>query len=391
MKKATTHIFPFLLVLFEIATYLSSDMYLPALPTVMRDFAISHAQAQWTLTAWFLGAISVQLLLGPIADRFGRKKILCLGGIIFIIATLGCAIAPTIHFLIIARFIQGSGVCFVSVPGYASIHESFGQREAIKLLALMGSISVLAPAFGPLLGSVILLTLNWRWIFVFLSVWSCVAVTLLILKMPETLSVSKRQPLKLNLVMHRYRLILQNSHFLRLIIVYGAVLCGFITWIAAGPFLVIDRFQHSPMQLGFFQSVIFISYILSNYLVKKLIHRVTAKKLIQFGLTISFMTSLVALVVTFKFPNFLWGMIITYIFYAFGSGFAFAPLNRLAIESSDAPMGAIMAIFSTFMSGFATLGSSLVGFFYNGTTLSISIIIFAMISVAFLLERTIRY
>ncbi len=391
MTKSNTTIFPFLLVTFEIATYLSSDMYLPALPTVMRDFAISPALAQWTLMSWFLGAISVQLILGPFADRFGRKKILCLGGIIFIIATLGCAIAPTIDFLIIARFIQGSGICFVSVPGYASIHESFEQREAIKLLALMGSISVLAPAFGPLLGSLILLTLSWRWIFVFLSIWSCIAVALLILKMPETLPIAERQPLKLKLVMDRYRQILKNSYFLRLVIVYGAILCGFITWIAAGPFLVIDRFQHSPVQLGIYQSFIFLSYIIANYLVKKLIHKVAPKKLIQFGLSVSFIISLAAVAITYEFPNFLWGMIITYIFYAFGSGFAFAPLNRLAIESSDAPMGAKMAIFSTLMSSFATLGSSMVGVFYNGTTLSIAIIILIVISIAFLLERTVRY
>jgi predicted permease len=84
-------------------------------------------------------------------------------------------------------------------------------------------------------------------------------------------------------------------------------------------------------------------------------------------------------------------MIITYIVYSFGSGFAFAPLNRLAIEATKEPMGSRMAVFSTLMSSFATLASILVGLFYHGTLLSLALIIFAVMLIAFILERIVDY
>jgi len=367
------------------ATYLSSDMYLPALPTVMRDFSISHQQVQWTLTAWFLGTISVQLILGPIADRYGRKTVLCVGGVVFTISTLVCALTTHFYILLIARFIQGMGICFMAVPGYASIHELFEQKEAIKLLALMGSISVLAPAFGPLLGSVILTLLNWRWIFGFLVIWSTIAICLLIKWMPETLPLEKRHSLHLHTILKNYWHILCNFRFIAIVFVYGLLFCGLITWIAAGPFLVIDRFQQSPMMFSIYQTLIFISYILANYVVKKLIDTTNIKKLIQFGLFVCLVMSFISLGLAIQFPEFMLGMIITYIVYAFGSGFAFAPLSRMAVEAVDAPMGSRIAVFSMLMSSFGALGSILVSLFYNGTLLSLALIILPVMIVAFIL------
>ncbi len=387
MQNSNKLIFPFVIVFFEMVTYLSSDMYLPALPTVMRDFSISHQEVQWTLTAWFLGAISVQLILGPIADRFGRKKVLCFGGIVFTVSTFICAMAINFHTLLIARFIQGMGICFVSVPGYASIHESFEQKEAIKLLALMGSIAVLAPAFGPLLGSAILTMLNWRWIFGLLVVLSAIANFLLIQWMPETLPFSQRRSLKMSIILQNYWQILCHFRFIIMITVFGLLFCGFITWIAAGPFLVIDSFKQSPFKFGIYQTLIFTSYIFANHLVKRLIDKVNIKKLIQFGLSICFVASFISVGIAMLFPHLMLGMIIVYIIYAFGSGFAFAPLNRLSIEAIDAPMGLRMAIFSTVMSGFAALGSILVGLFFNGTLLALALIIFVVMIIAFVLAR----
>lgn len=364
------------------ATYLSSDMYLPALPTAMKELAISHQQIQLTLTAWFLGSISVQLFLGPLSDRYGRKTILCLGGALFSAATFICTIATQFEIFLFARFIQGMSICFMAVPGYASIHELFEQKEAIKILALMGSISVLAPAFGPLLGSFILLLLNWRWIFGFLVIWSLISFISLLIWMPETLPAEKRHPLKLPVILNTYWQIFTNLRFIATIVVFGLLFCAFITWIAAGPFLVMDQFKQSPIMFSIYQTIIFFSFIFSNYLVKKYIDHVAIHKLIRLGLSICFLTGIVAVMVTLLFPHFLFGMIGTYIIYAFGSGFAFAPLNRLVVESSKEPMGSRMAVFSMLISGFAALSSILVALFYNNSMLSLALIIFILMSLA---------
>jgi DHA1 family multidrug/chloramphenicol efflux transport protein-like MFS transporter len=378
-------LFPFLLVFFEMATYLSSDMYLPALPTVMRHFSLTHEQTQLTLTSWFFGAISIQLLLGPIADRYGRKKVLCFGGILFSFATFICAATSNFHFFLLGRLIQGMGICFMAVPGYATIHELFEQNKAIKILALMASISVLAPAIGPLLGSAILTIADWRWIFGFLVIWASLSIILLIIFMPET--VSTIQSLKFSSIVTSYKNIFCNSRFMLTISVFGLLFCGFITWIAAGPFLVIDQFHLSPLLFGIFQALIFLSNIIANRFVKYYVDRVGPKKLIHIGLHICFGISLISFVASIAFPHFMPMIIVTYAVYAFGSGLAFSPLNRLTIETSNEPMGSRMAVFSTLMSGFATLGSVLVSLFYHNTLQSLSGIMFIVMLIAYTLYQ----
>jgi len=143
-------IFPLLLVIYEIANYLSNDMYLPALPQMMDELGLDAKQAQLTLTAWFFGSASMPLIIGVMADRFGRRPILLLGGMVYVLATIACALSTNGTMLLIARLIEGGMVPSMMVAGYACIHELYEQKEAIRILALMGSISVLAPALGPL-------------------------------------------------------------------------------------------------------------------------------------------------------------------------------------------------------------------------------------------------
>jgi len=378
--NSKTLLFPFLLVFFEMVTYLSNDMALPAMPAMMRDLSITAHETQWTLTSWFLGAISVQLLLGPLSDHFGRKSTLCVGGVLFVISTLVCALTHDYQVLLIARFIEGTGICFISVPGYASVHESFDQIRAIKILALMGSISILAPALGPIFGSLVLLYADWRWIFGFLVVWSAISVLLLFLWMPETLPENKRSPLKLLPALLCYLRILSHKEFVRISFILGFIFCGFILWIASGPFLVIDHFHYSPTIFGFIQGVIFLSYIFANHWVKYLIDRHSINKIVRIGIIICALASVFAFVTSLAFANLLYPLVIALTIFSFGSGLVSAPLNRLAIESSNETMGARMAIFSTIITGFATLGSILVSVFYNGTLISISsILLFLML------------
>lgn len=369
------------------ATYLSNDMYLPALPLMMRELSITPHQAQMALTTWFFGSISAQLILGPLSDRYGRKSILCLGAILFVLSTLVCAFAPDLHILLIARFIQGTGICFISVPGYASIHESFQQKQAVRILALMGAIAVLAPAFGPLLGSIVLMLFNWRWIFGFLVIWSSIATILLLIWMPETLPPEKRHELKIRPMLQRYVNILKNKRFMTTLFAFGFMFCGFIAWIAAGPFLVIDQFKYKPIFFGIFQAMIFVCYITASYLVRHVIERVDIHKMIRLGLLGAFCGSVLALILAITSPHYLSGMILSLMIFSFGSGFAFSPLNRLAIESTIEPMGARMAIVSTVTSGFATLASLLVNVFYNGTLLSLACIIVSGMVLSILFER----
>lgn len=388
MKKTQpTLLFPLLLVTYEIINYLSNDMYLPALPNIMDDLNLSMGTVQLTLTSWFVGLACAPLVLGGFADAYGRKNILMITGIIYAFSSAICALSTNLNVLLVARFFEGSMVSGMFVAGYATIHELYDHKEAIRLLALMSSISVLAPALGPLFGSLLLLFTNWRGIFWFIAISAAIALCLLFKYMPETLPPEKRIPLRIRPLFKNYLSILKNKKFIRLSFVLGLIFCGFIVWIAASSLLVIDSFAHSAVYFGFIQVFIFMANILGNHTVRYWLEKIPINQIMQRSLIITLFGATVMGVLTSLFPSSLNAFLIGMIIYSFGSGLAFAPFNRMIIETSNEPMGMRVAIFTLFITGFAALGSALAGVIFNGSTISLSILIFMAMSLSYLIYK----
>ncbi len=186
-------------------------MYLPSMPTIGKDLMLSEQEIQATLTCWFLGASSLQLLLGPISDRYGRRVVILGGAIVFVISSAFCAIADSLFTLLIARLVQGAAVCSLVGGDTAAVHESFGTKQAIKLFAIIGAITILAPALGPLLGSIIVQFASWRYIFVVLAVVNLLVFAALYFYLPET--NHDRKPMDFTGVTRDYAMILSNKDF----------------------------------------------------------------------------------------------------------------------------------------------------------------------------------
>jgi DHA1 family multidrug/chloramphenicol efflux transport protein-like MFS transporter len=374
------------LALYEVAIYLSNDAYLPALPAIAGELFISNYLAEFTITAWFLGSASTQLLLGPVADALGRRPVLLWGGIVFFLSSLGCAFTDNIYLLLLCRFIQGASVPSMMVAGYASIHEIFSREKAVHILALMMNIMILAPAFGPLLGAVILYCTTWRWVFVILAIWALILIVLLYFIMPETVKADeskKKSGINLAQIIMQYKNILLNKTFISYGIAYQAIFAALITWITIGAFLTVDDFGMTPIYFGIFQALIFGAFIISTNVVRGLTKRFTYQNIVKMGLTISFIGGCYALAASVFAPTFLANLIIGLVLVASGAGLAFPILGRFAIESSEEPMGSRVAIWSALVSASAVLGSVLISFVYNGTLLSFAVLLFVLTLLAY--------
>lgn len=376
-------ILPFLLVCYEVITYLSTDMYLPALPQMMHELGITPDLAQLTLTAWFFGSASLSLLLGPIADRYGRRFLLFLGGCVFVIATLFCATTQIITLLLIARFFQGCAACSVFVAAYATIHEIYEHKKAIHVLALMGSVTIMAPTFGPLLGGLLLELGNWRMLFWILAILAIIILLVLFQCMPETNPNKKNKFNWLELLKNYYRILCNKTFMTHSLIIYLTFI-NLIAWLTASPFLIIDRFHYSPLMFGVFQVIVFGGYMLGTRFVKYGVERVGAAQLIKIAVLIE----LCAAILTFLLSGFLMGFILAFTLYAIGAGLAYGPLNRKAIEACKEPMGLRIAVLSTLMSFAGTLASVGVSSFHSENPSSLATVILALTLLAFLLTRS---
>lgn len=385
LKKSNYIIFPLLLVLYELALYLTTDAYLPALPKIVHDLLTNHHLAQLTLTTWFLGMSSTQLILGPVSDRYGRRPILLAGGVVFIISTIICALTANIGILLAARFIQGAAIPSMVIAGYSTVHELFEHKKAIQTIAWMFSITVLAPAFGPLFGAAILHFVIWRWIFGILAIWAIIAILVLYFKMPEANPKGYEHPIKIKLIVNRYIRILFNANYMKSSLSFCFLFGALIAWIAAGPFLVITEFHYGTFGFAIFQIFIFGSFIVGTRLVKPMMKKYQTALLIKIGLVFAVIGSLLSLL-TWQYPHTLIIIIISMMMIAAGTGFSSPPLNRVAIEASEEPMGVRMAIYSSLMSAFGFIGSGLISSVYDGKLFTLSLILVIFVAIAFLLK-----
>lgn len=344
MTKITKKLlFPYLLIMYEVVLYLSNDMYLPSMPTIADDLLLTEHEIQATLTFWFLGASSLQFILGPLSDRYGRRKVILGGAVFFIIASICCALANSLTTLLIARLVQGTAICTL-VAGYAAVHESFATKQAIKLFAIIGAITILAPALGPLFGSIIVQFANWRYIF-----WSLAGANLLILiamfcYLPET--NTKRKKININAISKDYIKILRNKDFLIPCISYFLLVAVEFLWAFESPFIMMEVYHTSILYYGVAQTVIFGSFLIGAAATKWLLDRYSVKILIKNGLIVTITGSILFWVISILYPTIVAG-IGCMMLIALGTSMLVAPLTRLALASCTQPTGMVTAMFTS--------------------------------------------
>lgn len=375
LTERILNLFPIIMVIYEISNYLANDAYLPALPDISSQLHASNHLVQLTLTAFFLGNATMQLILGPISDRYGRRVVLLGGGLVFILTTLLCAFSTNIYSLLIVRFFQGSAVTSMIVAGYATIHAMYEQVRAIKTLAWMNSITVLAPALGPLFGALILMVGDWRWIFIVLAIWATLALIALFKIMPETCETAV--PIEPKRIIKQYWLVLKNWQFMKPMIALSLLFGAMIAWIAAGPFLVIESFHYSALTFGLLQGLVFGSFILGTQLVSRFIEKLSMNTISKISILLAFTGGLSSFVLSLLTGEYLFCVVIPMMIFALGSGIGFPVFNRLAIEGSNESMGIKMALFASFMGISGLLGSIVISSFYTGTVFGFSAILFA--------------
>lgn len=382
-----THYFPLTLVLYEVCNYLANDAYLPALPLIAEELHLPMNLVQLTLTVFFLGNASVQLFLGPITDRYGRRFLLLGSGLVFIATTLVWTVSSNIHVLLISRFLQGASVNGMLIAGYATIHSLFDKMRAIKTLAWMGSVTILAPTLGPIFGALILQVANWRWIFIVLAVWAIIAWLALYHIMPET--CERPIPISISTIMRQYWAVVRNKKFLKPMIALSILFAVLIAWMTAGPFMIMENMHYSSLTFSFMQAAIFGACILGNHWVKYNVEKMTLKKITQLSILVAAVGGFLA-IGNFVYKQSLFMILIPMILFGFGTGIGFPVFNRLAIEGSTEPMGIRMALFSFFLGISSLIGSMVVSIFPSAisTDFFLLVIVFsiALLPLLFLME-----
>src|SRR5689334_2157204 len=261
---------------------LAVDMYLPAMPTLQREFAVDASRVQHTLSAYLLGLAIGQLGFGPIADRFGRKAPLVGGLAIFTAASAGCVAAGSIGLFVLLRFLQALGGASGMVVIRAVIRDRFDEIQSARVLSLMMLVMGAAPILAPLCGGWILIAGSWHWIFGFLAAFAAMCIVL-VLRFLEESHPEHRRSATLVRALAAAAPLFRDPRFFGPVIVFIAPFGAFFAYLAAAPFVYIEYFGVPAEQFGWYFGAGAASFITMSQVNRRMVARHGVRRVLGWG------------------------------------------------------------------------------------------------------------
>ncbi|HZL05871.1 MAG TPA: Bcr/CflA family efflux MFS transporter, partial [Coriobacteriia bacterium] len=228
----------------------TSDIYLPSLPEVARDLHTTTTAVQLTMTGVLLGGAVGQLVVGPLSDRFGRRRPVLIGVALHIVISLLCALAPGIGALIALRVAQGLFNAAATVVAIAVIRDRFTGSDASRLLSRLMLVIGVAPLFAPTVGGLIAGQWGWRAVFVALALFGAALWLAVWRRLPETLLPGRRRAAGLRPALHGYRVLLRDQHFVAIAVLPGLAMAVLISYVIGSPFVFREGYGLSANQFA---------------------------------------------------------------------------------------------------------------------------------------------
>ncbi|MBJ9160065.1 multidrug efflux MFS transporter MdtM [Citrobacter sp. FDAARGOS_156] len=390
-QRATTLFFPIALILYDFAAYLSTDLIQPGIINVVRDFNADVSLAPAAASLYLAGGMALQWLLGPLSDRIGRRPVLIAGALIFTLACAATLFTTSMTQFLIARFVQGTSICFIATVGYVTVQEAFGQTKAIKLMAIITSIVLVAPVIGPLSGAALMHFVHWKILFAIIAVMGFIALIGLALAMPETVQRGT-VPFSARGVLRDFRDVFRNRVFL-----FGAATLSLsyipmMSWVAVSPVILIDAGGMTTSQFAWAQAPVFGAVIVANMVVVRFVKDPTQPSFIWRAVPVQLSGLAVLIAGNLLWPHvWLWSVLGTSL-YAFGIGMIFPTLFRFTLFSNNLPKGTVSAslnmVILTVMAVSVEIGRWL---WFNGGRISFHLLaVVAGIAVVFTLAALLK-
>ena len=263
----------------------ASTIYVPSIPAIAAALETSIARVQLTFVAYLLAFAASMLVLGPLSDRYGRRRTIICGLALSSISSVACAVSPTIDFLIAARVLQGIGACAGLVVGRAITREVWGREAAAQVIAGRAIAATLMQAFAPILGGYLQGWFGWRSNFVVIAVIACAAMALVARYVPEsrlpTVSASRTGGMLAN-----YRTLIGARRFLSYAFTAAGSHAGFHIFAAGAPAVLIVGFGIRPEDYGFYASLPPMGFLVGSFLSNRLTRRLGIDGLITIGCTV---------------------------------------------------------------------------------------------------------
>jgi DHA1 family bicyclomycin/chloramphenicol resistance-like MFS transporter len=274
----------------------SIDMYLPGFPAIAKSLHTTTAQVSISLSSFFVGLAAGQLLYGPLLDRFGRKKPLYVGLVLYIIASAGCYFATSIETLIILRFVQAIGACAAGVASMAMVRDIFPLEENAKIFALLILILGASPMIAPTVGGYVTVAFGWHLIFVILGTMALLILLTVIFFLPESYKADPSYSLKPKPIINSFLQVIKEPQFYTYAFAGAFAFAGLFVYVSASPIVFMEVFRVSAKTYGWIFATLSVGFIGSSQVNNLLLKKFKSEQIIRVSLSIQVITALVFLI-----------------------------------------------------------------------------------------------
>ncbi len=337
---------------------LSIDMFLPSLPALALAYGTDAATAQLTVTLFLAGLAPSQLVWGPLSDRYGRRRTLITGLALYAAAGLGCALAPGISALILARVVQAFGAGSGQVISRAIVRDVYPRDQAARVLALMGTAQALNPILAPILGGVLHALLGWRSVFFVLAGFGALFVLAAAALRARDQREARHRPRCSRRAWPRTSLtVLRDPSYVAYVLVVTFMFCGQFAFISGSSFVLIQGLGVPPAVYGFCFAAVAVGIMTGSFVTSRLAGRVPGDRLIVVGTGLGAAAGLVMALLAWSGVTGVAAIIAPMFFFSLGLGLA----NPNAVAGAVAPYPHMAGLAAAGLGVIQMSGSALYG------------------------------
>jgi DHA1 family bicyclomycin/chloramphenicol resistance-like MFS transporter len=266
----------------------ASTIYVPSVPAIATALETTVSRVQLTFVGYLAAFAVSMLVLGPLSDRYGRKRTMILALLLSALGSIACAASPKIEFLIGARVLQGIGLSGGMVVGRATVRDLYGHRGAAQIIAGLSIVLTLLQAFAPIPGGYLQAWIGWRANFVAVAILAVAALALVLRYVPESSgggSLARHQTglLLARTMLASYRSLIQTRRFVAYALTATGAHAGFHIFAAGAPAVLIIGFAIPPQDYGYYASLPPMGFLVGSFLSNRLTQRLGVDSLIAIG------------------------------------------------------------------------------------------------------------
>lgn len=356
----------------------SIDMYLPGFKAIAAGLHTTVTDVALSLSSFFIGVSIAQLFYGPLLDRFGRKRPLYIGLVIYILSSVACVLAGSLEMLVALRFVQALGACAAAVAANAMVRDLFPVEDNAKVFSALMLVLSTSPLIAPTAGGYMIAAWGWHSVFIALAVIALLIILAIWLGLPESSKPDPNYSLKPASILANYWEVIRNPQFFTYSLSGAVAFSGLFAYISVSPSIFMELYKVSERTYGWIFALLASGVIGGTQANRFMLKYFSSKQIVRTAMIIQSLVGVAMFLTTYYGLLNLTGLIVFLFLFLTCVGFVLPNSSALCMQPFTRNAGSASALMGALQMGIGSLGAFLVSVFNNSTPIPMTGMMAAM-------------